>query len=131
MDEDGFIFADLNGKTGYVPSNLVEQITDEEELSRIDILLQEQLSQARQHNMNGNQGSREEQGAQKMKALFDYDPAQDSPNENSEIELAINEGDVVTVFGKPDGNGFFKVSSISPVTQWHFEKGYFLSRPPL
>lgn len=117
MDENGFIFADLNGKTGYVPSNLVEQITDEEELSRIDILLQEQLSQARQHNMNGNQGSREEQGAQKMKALFDYDPAQDSPNENSEIELAINEGDVVTVFGKPDGNGFFKVSSISPVTQ--------------
>ena len=87
----------------------MDQITDEEELSRIDALLQEQLSQSQQRNMNGNQGSREEQRAQ-MKALFDYDPAQDSPNENSEIELAINEGDVVTVFGKPDGNGFFKVS---------------------
>ena len=47
-----------------------------------------------------------------MKALFDYDPAQDSPNENSEVELAITEGDVVTVFGKPDGDGFFKVSSL-------------------
>lgn len=110
MDADGFIFSKLNGKMGYIPSNLVEQITDEEELSRMETLLQEQLSQAQQRSMNGNQGSPD--GAQKMKALFDYDPARDSPNENSEIELAINEGDVVTVFGKPDGNGFFKVLSL-------------------
>lgn len=109
VDEDGFIYAELNGKAGYIPSNLVDRITDEEELSRMEAILQDQSSRcaAQPHSVNGN--SRESLGeGLKMKALFDYDPARDSPNENSEVELAISEGDMVTVFGKADANGFFK-----------------------
>ena len=48
-----------------------------------------------------------------MRAIYDYDPAQDSPNSESsgsEVELAFAEGDVLTVFGKPDEDGFFQVS---------------------
>ena len=116
--------AELNGKTGYIPSNLVEEIKEEEELARMEALLQEQRSRAAtgtehtdsasQHLRNGNGGNPGGAGEEhKMKALFDYDPVQDSPNTNSEVELAITEGDVLTVFGKPDGDGFFKVSNLS------------------
>ena len=99
---------ELNGKTGYVPSNLLEEVTDQEELSHIQTILHNQATKRQDtYNMNGSQSSLD--GTQKMKVLFDYDPAQDSPNANSEVELAINEGDIVTVFGKPDSDGFFKV----------------------
>lgn len=110
---DGFIYAELNGRRGYIPSNLVEEVTDQDELSRMKEALQEQSargSSSRQLGINGDQ-----EGSHAMKALFDYDPARDSPNANSEVELAITEGDMVTVFGKPDGNGFFKVT-------WHTMK---------
>ena len=130
MDEDGFIFAKLNDKSGFIPSNLVEEITEEDELSQIESLLQEQRSRATaggtadstshpRRNMNGNGNSSGEEvdgeggSPHTMKALFDYDPARDSPNANSEVELAISEGDVLTVFGKPDGDGFFKVWDVA------------------
>ena len=47
----------------------------------------------------------------RVKALFDYDPKQDSPNEQSEAEAELNfvEGDIITVFGKPDSDGYFQV----------------------
>ena len=106
---DGFIYAELNGRRGYIPSNLVDEVTDKDELSRMEEALQEQSARgsslSRQLSINGDR-----EGSHTMKALFDYDPARDSPNANSEVELAITEGDNVTVFGKPDGNGFFKVT---------------------
>lgn len=118
VDEDGFIMAELNGNTGYVPSNLVEVLTEQEELLRVPALLQEQRSREQGRGMNGTNGDpREGEGdSHKMKALYDYDPAQDSPNENSEVELAITEGDLVTVYGKPDTDGFVKVCL--PVTSF-------------
>ena len=108
--------AKLNGLTGYIPSNLVEELTDQEELLRVPALLQEQMAGVREgRGVNGTDGSPQEgeggEGTHKMRALFDYDPAQDSPNENSEVELTIAEGDLLTVFGKPDMDGFFKVSA--------------------
>ena len=45
----------------------------------------------------------------KMRALFGYSPATDSPNENKDEELCIEEGDVVTVFGRPDDDGYYQV----------------------
>ena len=115
---------ELNGCSGYIPSNLVEELTDPEELLNVPALLQEQRSGVRaDRGVNGTDGSgdregegeeeeeeEEEEGSvHKMKALFDYDPAQDSPNANSEVELALTEGELVTVFGKSDEDGFFKV----------------------
>lgn len=119
VDEDGFIMAELHEKTGYIPSNLVEEITDQEELSQIrEQGLGGETTSPHHHRgreMNGNkQGYSDVDGVDgdsphKMKAVFDYDPVQDSPNDNSEVELAISEGDVVTVFGRPDPDGFYKV----------------------
>ena len=114
MDEDGFLIGKLNNETGYVPSNLVEEITDKQVLSQIGTILHNQSVQGQTHhgNMNGNQRWLEEAAPHKMKAIFDYDPPQDSPNENSEVELTINEGDILTVFGTPDDDGFLKVCII-------------------
>lgn len=44
-----------------------------------------------------------------MRALYGYDPAIDSPNENKEDELCIQEGDIITVFGIPDEDGYYQV----------------------
>ena len=45
----------------------------------------------------------------RMRALFGYNPVTDSPNENKEEELCIEEGDIVSVFGKPDEDGYYQV----------------------
>ena len=45
----------------------------------------------------------------RMRVLFGYNPVTDSPNENKDEELCIEEGDVVTVFGRPDEDGYYQV----------------------
>ena len=45
-----------------------------------------------------------------FRALYDYDPKEASPNVDSEIELSFSRGDVLCVFGPPDGDGFYRVS---------------------
>ena len=97
-----------------MPSNMLEEITEVEELAQIATLIRSQNSvNGRGHFSAGGEGS-----VTKMRAVYDYDPAQDSPNteSGSEVELAFTEGDILTVFGKPDEDGFFQVSlsSLSP-----------------
>ena len=41
-------------------------------------------------------------------ALFDYDPHKSSASENPELELKLKEGDLLTVFGDMDINGYFE-----------------------
>lgn len=87
---------------------MLEEITDGSELAQIQPLLHSQNSlNGRDQFSGGGDGS-----VTKMRAVYDYDPAQDSPNSESgsEVELAFVEGDVLTVFGKPDEDGFFQVS---------------------
>lgn len=110
VGEDGFLEGELHGKVGFAPSNMLEEITDEEELAQISTLL------ARGHTQNSLNGRDQPPAgvggsATKMRAIYDYDPAQDSPNteSGSEVELAFAEGDVLTVFGQPDEDGFFQV----------------------
>ena len=45
----------------------------------------------------------------RMRVLFGYNPVTDSPNENKDEELCIEEGDVVTVFGRPDEDRYYQV----------------------
>lgn len=110
IGEDGFLEGELHGKVGFAPSNMLEEITDEEELAQISTLL------SRSHTQNSVNGrDRPPVGvvgsATKMRAIYDYDPAQDSPNteSGSEAELAFTEGEILTVFGQPDEDGFFQV----------------------
>lgn len=46
----------------------------------------------------------------KMRALFDYDPRELSPNPDIEMELPFRQGDVMVVYGEMDDDGFFIVS---------------------
>ncbi|XP_071027333.1 peripheral-type benzodiazepine receptor-associated protein 1-like isoform X1 [Oncorhynchus clarkii lewisi] len=43
----------------------------------------------------------------RMKAIFDYDPRESSPNADIEAELTFSAGDVIYVFGDMDDDGFF------------------------
>lgn len=43
--------------------------------------------------------------AQRMVALYDYDPNDVSPNPNPDAELAFQAGDIVTVYGYMVGWG--------------------------
>lgn len=40
-------------------------------------------------------------------ALYDYDPRESSPNVDVEAELTFCAGDVITVFGEIDEDGFY------------------------
>ena len=107
VDEDGYLRGELKGQIGFVPSNMVEEITDPDELAQVKVTLAVHSRRRGQQALNGV--GKESSSSKKMRAMFDYDPEQDSPNENSEVELTITEGDVVTVFGSPDEEGFYKV----------------------
>ena len=42
-----------------------------------------------------------------MIALYDYDPMELSPNVDMEVELSFRTGDIITVFGEMDDDGFY------------------------
>nr|XP_046185824.1 peripheral-type benzodiazepine receptor-associated protein 1-like isoform X7 [Oncorhynchus gorbuscha] len=46
-------------------------------------------------------------GPRRMKAIFDYDPRESSPNADIEVELTFGAGDIIYVFGDMDDDGFF------------------------
>lgn len=43
----------------------------------------------------------------RMVALYDYDPRESSPNIDVEAELTFCTGDIITVFGEIDEDGFY------------------------
>ena len=63
------------------------------------------LSQLQAVN-GGEEGS---EVPRKMRVLYPYNPATDSPNDNPAEELALEVGDVITVFGWPDEDGYYQV----------------------
>ena len=91
---------------------MVIEITDPQELSQIKLSI-----------LNSNDGSSCVNGRDQapplddsprmMRAVHDYDPTQDSPNDQSEVELTFSEGDLITVFGRPDEDGFWQVGTLS------------------
>ncbi|XP_078535607.1 peripheral-type benzodiazepine receptor-associated protein 1 isoform X2 [Lissotriton helveticus] len=45
--------------------------------------------------------------ARTMVAIFDYNPRESSPNVDVEAELTFNAGDIITVYGSMDDDGFY------------------------
>ncbi|NXO01329.1 RIMB1 protein, partial [Rhinopomastus cyanomelas] len=43
----------------------------------------------------------------RMMAVFDYNPKESSPNADAEAELTFSAGDIITVFGSMDDDGFY------------------------
>ena len=48
-----------------------------------------------------------------VQALYDYNPVEQSRNENPEEELAFQEGDYIVVSKLPDDDGYYEVGNFS------------------
>lgn len=106
-DQDGFYWGECRGRRGYVPYNMVEEITDPNQLSMLNGQQQQQqqqmpMQQQHQMQMQQQQLGQQPQGGRrhpqdrwgdnynsgvvkKMIALYDYDPQQLSPNVDGEV----------------------------------------------
>merc|ERR1719186_716458 len=49
----------------------------------------------------------EDMPAKRKLALYDYEPSELSPNVDSEVELSFRTGDIITVYGDMDDDGFY------------------------
>ncbi|ESP00972.1 hypothetical protein LOTGIDRAFT_85300, partial [Lottia gigantea] len=101
-DADGFYRGECNNRVGFVPCNMVSQVSfDDPEI--IDQLLIETSSQLTQNGLSSSDGG----GKKRMVALYDYDPQELSPNVDSEIELSFKAGDIINITGEMDEDGFY------------------------
>ncbi|XP_070685460.1 RIMS-binding protein 2 [Pempheris klunzingeri] len=107
-DSDGFYHGESGGLSGYVPSNMVAEIpVDDEYLKH---LLMQQGFLPVDHtgiNLSDVASITDDVIVQRMVALFDYDPWENSPNVDSEVELGFHSGDIIYVLGEMDEDGFY------------------------
>ncbi|KAM4546830.1 peripheral-type benzodiazepine receptor-associated protein 1 [Fundulus diaphanus] len=129
-DADGFYRGESGGRLGYVPCNMVSEIQVEDEETQQQLLQQGFLSTATSMEKIVESAALWEEsidsssqdpcqsaapaavgkpasGAQRMIAIFDYDPRESSPNTDIEVELTFSAGDIIHVFGDMDEDGFF------------------------
>ncbi|XP_052459955.1 RIMS-binding protein 2-like isoform X2 [Carassius gibelio] len=130
-DTDGFYRAEICGRRGLVPCNMVSEIqTDDDEM--VDQLLKQgflplntpiekivncnrfkdgrsvnRRSRKSKRERNKRSGRQHQVSTRRMVALYDYDPRESSPNVDVEAELTFCAGDVITVFGEIDEDGFY------------------------
>ncbi|KAI1233171.1 RIMS-binding protein 2, partial [Lamprotornis superbus] len=130
-DADGFYRGETCTRIGLIPCNMVSEIqADDEEM--MDQLLKQgflplntpiekivtgsncvslphpALLVARAER--GRRGGRQQAvtvTTRRMVALYDYDPRESSPNVDVEAELTFCTGDIITVFGEIDEDGFY------------------------
>ncbi|XP_043102903.1 RIMS-binding protein 2-like isoform X12 [Puntigrus tetrazona] len=141
-DTDGFYRAEICGRRGLIPCNMVSEIqTDDDEM--MDQLLKQgflplntpiekivncnrfkdgrsvnRRSRKSKRERNKRSGRQHPVSTRRMVALYDYDPRESSPNvdvearyggslQSEEAELTFCAGDVITVFGEIDEDGFY------------------------
>ncbi|XP_026100530.1 RIMS-binding protein 2 isoform X17 [Carassius auratus] len=109
-DTDGFYRAEICGRRGLVPCNMVSEIqTDDDEM--VDQLLRQGFlplnTPIEKIERNKRSGRQHQVSTRRMVALYDYDPRESSPNVDVEAELTFCAGDVITVFGEIDEDGFY------------------------
>lgn len=109
-DTDGFYRAEICGRRGLIPCNMVSEIqTDDDEM--MDQLLKQGFlplnTPIEKIERNKRSGRQHQVSTQRMVALYDYDPRESSPNVDVEAELTFCAGDVITVFGEIDEDGFY------------------------
>ncbi|XP_051950924.1 RIMS-binding protein 2 [Xyrauchen texanus] len=141
-DKDGFYRAEVCGRRGLIPCNMVSEIqTDDEEV--MDQLIKQgflplntpiekivncnrfkdgrsinRRSRKSKRERNKRSGRQHQVSMRRMVALYDYDPRESSPNvdvearcggnlQSEEAELTFCAGDVITVFGEIDEDGFY------------------------
>ncbi|XP_036693610.1 peripheral-type benzodiazepine receptor-associated protein 1 isoform X6 [Balaenoptera musculus] len=144
-DADGFYRGEGGGRMGYIPCNMVSEVTADSPAGRQQLLQRGYLSPDVLIEGSGNgpfvystartagpppkprrsKKAESEGPAQpcagapqpvsstglkaprSMVAAFDYNPRESSPNMDVEAELPFRAGDVITVFGGMDDDGFY------------------------
>ncbi|XP_069801799.1 peripheral-type benzodiazepine receptor-associated protein 1 isoform X5 [Dendropsophus ebraccatus] len=122
-DSDGFYHGKCAERTGYIPCNMVSELHIESEEVRMQLLRQGHLTSAsllidlvqrasapEEDKTAGIQPKTSQSDlstSMSMVAIFDYNPKESSPNLDAEAELSFTAGDVITVFGPMDEDGFY------------------------
>ncbi|XP_029115413.1 RIMS-binding protein 2 isoform X1 [Scleropages formosus] len=130
-DTDGFYRGEVNGRTGLIPCNMVSEIQTEDEEMMEQLIKQGFLplntpvekivncdrfrdgrsanrrSRKSKRERNRRSGRQQPVSTRRMVALYDYDPRESSPNVDVEAELTFCAGDIITVFGEIDEDGFY------------------------
>ncbi|CAH2295701.1 RIMS-binding 2 isoform X3 [Pelobates cultripes] len=109
-DSDGFYHGETCGRSGFIPCNMVSEIqADDEEM--MDQLLKQGFlplnTPVEKIERNRRSGRQHSVSTRRMVALYDYDPRESSPNVDVEAELTFCTGDIITVFGEIDEDGFY------------------------
>ncbi|XP_060918088.1 RIMS-binding protein 2 isoform X1 [Labrus mixtus] len=108
-DTDGFYRAEVRGRMGLIPCNMVSEIRAEDE-ETLDQLMKQgflPLSTPVDRIEQNRRGLRRDQASRRMVALYDYDPRESSPNVDVEAELTFCAGDIIAVSGDIDEDGFY------------------------
>nr|XP_015107407.2 peripheral-type benzodiazepine receptor-associated protein 1 [Vicugna pacos] len=133
-DADGFYRGEGGGRMGYIPCNMVAEVAVDSPAGRQQLLQQGYLSPDVLVEGPGNgpfvystarttgpppkpRRSKKDplqrvssaglEAPRGMVAAFDYNPRESSPNMDVEAELPFRAGDVITVFGGMDDDGFY------------------------
>ncbi|NXA53899.1 RIMB2 protein, partial [Nothocercus julius] len=110
-DADGFYRGETCTRIGLIPCNMVSEIqADDEEM--MDQLLKQgflplNTPVEKIAERNRRSGRQHSVSTRRMVALYDYDPRESSPNVDVEAELTFCTGDIITVFGEIDEDGFY------------------------
>ncbi|XP_038229889.1 RIMS-binding protein 2 isoform X22 [Dermochelys coriacea] len=109
-DADGFYRGETCTRLGLIPCNMVSEIqADDEEM--MDQLLKQGFlplnTPIEKIERNRRSGRQHSVSTRRMVALYDYDPRESSPNVDVEAELTFCTGDIITVFGEIDEDGFY------------------------
>ncbi|XP_006901033.1 PREDICTED: RIMS-binding protein 2 [Elephantulus edwardii] len=108
-DADGFYRGETCARLGLIPCNMVSEIQADDEEMMGQLLRQGFLPlntpvEKIERHRSGRQHSTP---TRRMVALYDYDPRESSPNVDVEAELTFCTGDIITVFGEIDEDGFY------------------------
>ncbi|XP_027627177.1 RIMS-binding protein 2 [Tupaia chinensis] len=109
-DADGFYRGETCARLGLIPCNMVSEIQADDEEMMAQLLRQGflPLSTPVERLDRGRRGGRRHSmPTRRMVALYDYDPRESSPNVDVEAELTFCTGDIITVFGEIDEDGFY------------------------
>nr|XP_040051249.1 RIMS-binding protein 2 isoform X4 [Gasterosteus aculeatus aculeatus] len=109
-DTDGFYRAEVRDRVGLIPCNMVSEIQTEDDEMMGQLLKQGFLplnTPVEKLERNRRSGRQHPMSTRRMVALYDYDPRESSPNVDIEAELTFCAGDVITVFGEIDEDGFY------------------------
>ncbi|EHB01503.1 RIMS-binding protein 2 [Heterocephalus glaber] len=109
-DPDGFYRGETCARLGLIPCNMVSEVQADDEEVRGQLLRQGFLplsTPVEEIERSRRSGRPRSVSTRRVVALYDYDPRESSPNVDVEAELTFCTGDIITVFGDIDEDGFY------------------------